>query len=895
MTFVNSAWEKVVTHRNARKQELERLKDSIQQLKEVQERGSGEYWGKLTAQLIDIAFLLAEPVHQLVRDWIFSESEKYAREHEENFEYYEAWRAKEIAKFEELYAQWKGRVAQFHLLKQNDAIERFNARMNSKEFVNPQSRVDLFSRMKDKQHAVFQLRLKKVNELAAMDASMLTKALATAVEEELRVLNDEAQEEFDRLAEALAKDMENSNEDMDLALLDLEDFLVKNDAQIDEGETFKGIIERLCVPTVTKRKTEASTLIKNALKYLEENDFAMNEMCKNTVGFLRDLGERFDKSREALKTMEMQFSIRQAQCGDKHDDMATEQERELKDKVHEMKTAIHHVELNQRLNECFDILDTITRTYRQYNVEYTEIVNDYPRLTEEFYEKFERDALDIFKLRHEDKRQEIQELFTKETEERQKKLEEEYLRKYEEQKRLEEEKAKEEEKKGAPPAKGKAPPPKAKGKEDKPDLGVPQLEVPQIKDYVSPNGYAYLVERSANEIVEKLMDTTVEEENEEKKEGEEGAAAETSGAQNVTADKIDTSRVEKAEGEEGEEGEKEEDKEEERDEILEKISESPPRDPEGEQTLHAELLFSKEQLLEVVESFFEKAVQWIYGHKRAYLAKNEREGKDLSDKSIAELDDNLRRQWPRKGRLEVEVFQERKGQISAHNKKYERQIRTCLEKHNFGEEQWTLVTEMVESSFRTFEGQQEKLKAALPDCKNLAELQGFSRKEKDSQQSFEEKYREYEEQMNSLTNEQADQLVKLNKDMLHSCVLFERGGNYSSAEVEWYAAQMQEINEMIEKTREARAEKMAQVQEEAEKLLKETHAEFEREYAASIQGLSAKEGLGKNFGQPRRHAQEKMRAEMTKCEQAQSGVEKILEEIKVLCGECDSRNEDFEQ
>ena len=102
--------------------------------------------------------------------------------------------------------------------------------------------------------------------------------------------------------------------------------------------------------------------------------------------------------------------------------------------------------------------------------------------------------------------------------------------------------------------------------------------------------------------------------------------------------------------------------------------------------------------------------------------------------------------------------------------------------------------------------------------------------------------------MNSLTHEQADQLIKLNKDMLNSCVLFERGGNYSTAEIEWYAAQMQEINEMIEKTREARAEKMAQIQEEAEKLLKEPHAEFEREYAACIQGLSAKEGLGKNFG-----------------------------------------------
>ena len=52
------------------------------------------------------------------------------------------------------------------------------------------------------------------------------------------------------------------------------------------------------------------------------------------------------------------------------------------------------------------------------------------------------------------------------------------------------------------------------------------------------------------------------------------------------------------------------------------------------------------------------------------------EGKDLQDKSVEELDENLRKQWPRKGRLEVEVFQERKSQITAHNKKYERHVRT---------------------------------------------------------------------------------------------------------------------------------------------------------------------------------------------------------------------------
>ena len=54
-------------------------------------------------------------------------------------------------------------------------------------------------------------------------------------------------------------------------------------------------------------------------------------------------------------------------------------------------------------------------------------------------------------------------------------------------------------------------------------------------------------------------------------------------------------------------------------------------------------------------------------------------------------------------------------------------------------------------------------------------------------------------------------------------------------------------------------------------------AEFHTEYGSSIQELSAKEGLGKTYGQPRRLTQERMRAEMTKCEQAQKGVDQLID------------------
>lgn len=63
----------------------------------------------------------------------------------------------------------------------------------------------------------------------------------------------------------------------------------------------------------------------------------------------------------------------------------------------------------------------------------------------------------------------------------------------------------------------------------------------------------------------------------------------------------------------------------------------------------------------------------------------------------------------------------------------------------------------------------------------------------------------------------------------------------------------------------------------------EPEEEFNQEYKHSIEELSAKDGLGKTYGQPRRFAQERLRSEMTKCEEAQKGVDKILDKLEALC------------
>lgn len=70
--------------------------------------------------------------------------------------------------------------------------------------------------------------------------------------------------------------------------------------------------------------------------------------------------------------------------------------------------------------------------------------------------------------------------------------------------------------------------------------------------------------------------------------------------------------------------------------------------------------------------------------------------------------------------------------------------------------------------------------------------------------------------------------------------------------------------------------------QEIDRLKVEPDTEFNEAYRNSIEELSAKDGLGKTYGRPRRDAQEKLRSEMTKCEEAQKGIDKLLDELEML-------------
>lgn len=65
--------------------------------------------------------------------------------------------------------------------------------------------------------------------------------------------------------------------------------------------TFDLLMEIRAKPTVDRRKLEAKTLITGSVKYMEECDFKMNEICQNIVNFFKELATKLDSNKDKLK------------------------------------------------------------------------------------------------------------------------------------------------------------------------------------------------------------------------------------------------------------------------------------------------------------------------------------------------------------------------------------------------------------------------------------------------------------------------------------------------------------------------------------------------------------------------------------------------------------------
>lgn len=129
----------------------------------------------MRSKLIDIAFYLEPQVDDLMKKQIQDEEEKYKKEHIDCEQFYTDVVEAEKAKFDVLYQTWKASVVKFHQLKQDHAIKVFVDKMNSKRFVNPETRVDLFRQMKDEQQRLYDIRFAMIAKMSETHPKHLNK------------------------------------------------------------------------------------------------------------------------------------------------------------------------------------------------------------------------------------------------------------------------------------------------------------------------------------------------------------------------------------------------------------------------------------------------------------------------------------------------------------------------------------------------------------------------------------------------------------------------------------------------------------------------------------------------------------------------------------------------
>ena len=109
--------------------------------------------------------------------------------------------------------------------------------------MNPKTRVRLFAELREEQVRIYKSWHELLWRADNKDSFELTKQFVQELIDELNKIDEDTQKLYDKYANDIKKDMENVNEDLDILVQDLRDFLIKNDAELIEGQTFDLIVD----------------------------------------------------------------------------------------------------------------------------------------------------------------------------------------------------------------------------------------------------------------------------------------------------------------------------------------------------------------------------------------------------------------------------------------------------------------------------------------------------------------------------------------------------------------------------------------------------------------------------------------------------------------------------
>eukprot|EP00941_MAST-03F_sp_MAST-3F-sp1_P006034 g6034.t1 len=261
---------------------------------------------------------------------------------------------------------------------------------------------------------------------------------------------------------------------------------------------------------------------------------------------------------------------------------------------------------------------------------------------------------------------------------------------------------------------------------------------------------------------------------------------------------------------------------------------------------------------------------------------------DLTD----ELEERLRKHWPRKGRTEVQYNQPRRGELENHLEKQQRHARALLIKNKRHETKFMKELDEANSHITSYLRGQQKLQSKLIRQKTLAGLQGLQSKAKTARMEILKEFKAKVTQLRKIVKDDPQRLLNQNEEFIKNCRTFENGGNYHPHELQMSADALTAVSDKVTASQDGRRRKIDELVD-VQKGALDNFTQFMEAFDACVQELSMREGLGQKYGAPRRKFQERWRSECARSESESNSIKNDLDLLEKISKTELGSNPDF--
>ena len=590
-------------------------------------------------------------------------------------------------------------------IKLNNYFIELKTFLSSTAIIDNSERYILIDNMKRDQMAIYAKRKSLIfDKLFKLSYEDITTKNIETISKELDDIYTEAEKIFINHIQLL---VENSDNIHRMSLNEVEkfkmnvasvsyDFTVDNHNNkqyndYDELTSIDELIDKEIMPIINTNKQNRIDYSKVLNAYIDEYDDYTNNIAIKIIAMYLSLGKLFDDHKKHMISEERKYLFSIAKATDNDDDFINEKEEIIKGHVSKMAQCETKEQLDELLSNCFQVMDELEKEYRTYFQTIDELFTSHDNVITNVFNEYESKVLQVFGYYTLDHKYEIEKRRVIENDFCIKKKEAEIA--HEEALQAEEE-AKNAEKQGKKP---KAPVKKVNDKKSSSKKQDDNTQPPrEILTYTSKLNNEYLIDFTCDELIRHLLRNVIynrdddifelkpktpEELERLRKEKEEREQREKELNENPKAKKP------------GSRASKKDNKKERVDTQQSLPSESnvdyytafdpykadsnkvfsSPVSQTDVKLLSEENCFNEVNIVKGVCELFDKLTDAIVEAKRRKIEESHVEDNERREEALTELDLRLKLLAPKKGKIEVEQYDERLSEIELIEKKRKRE------------------------------------------------------------------------------------------------------------------------------------------------------------------------------------------------------------------------------